>query len=81
LTGIPVSFTSFNPIFTDFTIDYTINTVGQTPIVFSNPLGPFTVPTPITGDYKLTGFTYHDGAAVLNASADSRSTRFLNSGK
>ena len=58
--GIPVSFTSFDPITLNYTLNYTINSVAQ-PVINVTSL-PYTLPTPIPGAYKLTGFTYNNGA-------------------
>jgi hypothetical protein len=58
--GIPVSFTSFDPITLNYTLNYTINSVSQ-PAINVTSL-PYTLPTPIPGAYKLTGFTYNNGA-------------------
>ena len=58
--GIPVSFTSFNPITLNYTLVYTINGVTQ-PTINVTSL-PYTLPTPVPGGYKLTGFTYNNGA-------------------
>ncbi len=73
--GIPVSFTSFNPIILNYTLDYTINGTPQ-PTINVTSL-PYTLPTPVPGAYKLTGFTYNNGAnigvvdpTVVNAYAD-----------
>ncbi len=58
--GIPVSFTSFDPITLNYTLNYTINSVAQ-PVINVTSL-PYTLPTPIPGAYKLTGFSYNNGA-------------------
>ncbi len=60
--GIPVSFTSFDPIPLNYTLDYTINGVPQ-PTVNITSL-PYTLPTPTAGVYQLTGFTYNNGATI-----------------
>ncbi len=60
--GIPVSFTSFNPITLNYTIDYTINGVDQ-PTINVTSL-PYIMPTPVPGAYKLTGFSYNNGADI-----------------
>ena len=60
--GIPVSFTSFNPINLNYTLDYKINGVAQ-PTINVTSL-PYTLPTPVPGAYKLTGFTYNNGANI-----------------
>jgi hypothetical protein len=73
--GIPVSFTSYNPINLNYTLSYTINDVPQ-PIVNITSL-PYTLPTPVPGAYKLTAFTYNNGLntgvvniTVVNVYAD-----------
>ncbi|MDX9928671.1 MAG: HYR domain-containing protein, partial [Bacteroidales bacterium] len=58
--GIPVNFSSFTPILLDFTLDYTINGVIRPTITVSSL--PYVLPTPMPGEYKLTGFTYNNGA-------------------
>ena len=58
--GIPVSFTSFNPINLDYSLDYTINGAVQ-PTINVVSL-PYTLPTPVPGEYQLTAFTYNNGA-------------------
>jgi hypothetical protein len=58
--GIPVSFTSFDPITLNYTLNYTINSVAQ--LVINITSLPYTLPTPIPGAYKLTGFSYNNGA-------------------
>jgi hypothetical protein len=60
--GIPVSFASFNPINLYYTLDYTINGAVQ-PTINVTSL-PYTLPTPVPGAYKLTGFTYNNGANI-----------------
>ncbi len=62
MTGIPVTFTSFDPITLDYTLTYTIDDATQ-PVVTVTAL-PYTLPTPVTGSYKLTGFTYSDGVGI-----------------
>ena len=57
--GIPVSFTSFDPITLNYTLDYSINSVPQPQINVTSL--PYTLPTPVPGAYKLTGFTYNNG--------------------
>jgi hypothetical protein len=60
--GIPVSFTSFNSINLNYTLNYTINGVVQ-PTINVMSL-PYTLPTPVPGAYKLTSFTYNNGANI-----------------
>ena len=57
--GIPVTFTSYNPINLNYTLSYTINSVLQ-PVVNITSL-PYTLPTPVPGAYELTAFTYNNG--------------------
>ncbi len=57
--GILISFTSYFPINLNYTLDYTINGVAQ-PTVTVTAL-PFTLPTPVAGTYRLTGFKYNNG--------------------
>lgn len=57
--GIPVSFTTFNPISLNYTLGYTINGVPQ-PVINVTSL-PYALPTPVPGAYRLTGFTYNNG--------------------
>ena len=68
--GIPVSFSSFNPIDLNYTLDYTINGVPQPTITVTSTT--FVLPTPVPGAYKLTGFTYHTGN-VINTGVVTRS--------
>jgi hypothetical protein len=58
--GIPVSFTSFDPITLNYTLNYTINGTAQPTINITSL--PYSLPTPVPGAYKLTGFTYNNGA-------------------
>ena len=68
--GIPVTFTYPGPIPFDYTLTYTINGAAQTPITITSGMVPYTLPTLVPGDYKLTGFTYNSGASngVVDAS-------------
>ena len=59
-TGIPVSFVSFNPITLNYILSYTINNVPQTDITVTSL--PYTMPTPVTGTYRLTGFRFNNGS-------------------
>ncbi|HLN56399.1 MAG TPA: gliding motility-associated C-terminal domain-containing protein [Bacteroidales bacterium] len=70
LSGIPVTFSAFDPISPDFTINYSINNVAQPPVVFSSTLPPYILTTPAYGDYKLTGFTYYEGAVLKTGVVD-----------
>jgi len=58
-SGIPLVFTSFNPINLNYTIGYTINGTPQTPVTVTAL--PFTLPTPSPGIYKLTSFRFNNG--------------------
>lgn len=60
--GIPVVFTSFNPISLNYTIGYTINGTPQVPITVTAL--PFTLPTPSPGIYKLTSFKFNNGSGT-----------------
>lgn len=62
LGGIPVTFTSFDPISLNYTLGYTIDNVPQTPVTVSSL--PFVLPTPSAGAYKLTSFTYNNGSGT-----------------
>nr|MCU0472508.1 HYR domain-containing protein [Bacteroidales bacterium] len=62
MAGIPVSFTSFNPINLDYTLDYSVNGAAQ-PTINVTTL-PYFLPTPVPGAYRLTGFTYNNGANI-----------------
>ncbi|MBK7712899.1 MAG: hypothetical protein IPJ37_19655 [Bacteroidales bacterium] len=57
--GIPVRFTSFNTIPLNYTLDYTVDGVSQTPVVVSSL--PYSLPTVVPGVYQLTGFKYNNG--------------------
>jgi len=57
--GIPVSFTSFDPINLTYTLDYTIDGVAQPTITVTSL--PYVLPTPEAGAYVLTGFKYNSG--------------------
>jgi hypothetical protein len=59
--GIPVKFTSFNPITLPYSLDYTLDGVAQTTITVNSL--PYTLPTPAAGTYQLTGFKYN-GATI-----------------
>ena len=59
-SGIPVDFAYYNPISLNYTLDYTINGAAQ-PTINVTSL-PYTLPTPISGVYKLTNFTFNNGA-------------------
>ncbi len=62
ITGIPVSFTSFDPINLNYTLGYSVNGSPQTPVTVS--VLPYTLPTLSEGVYKLTSFTYNNGAGT-----------------
>jgi len=59
-SGIPVNFSSYTPINLNYTLSYTLNGLAQ-PIVAISSL-PYLLPTPVPGNYQLTGFTYNNGA-------------------
>lgn len=60
--GIPVTFSVFTPITLNYTLDYTIDGVAQPTITITSL--PYTLPTPVAGAYKLTNFTYNNGADI-----------------
>ena len=59
-SGIPVDFAYYDPISLNYTLDYTIDGAAQ-PTINVTSL-PYTLPTPISGVYKLTNFTFNNGA-------------------
>lgn len=61
-SGIPVSFVSQFAISLNYTLSYTVNGIAQTPVVVSSL--PYILPTPVPGNYKLTGFTYNNGSGT-----------------
>ncbi len=61
-SGIPVTFVSFNPINLNYTLSYTIDNVPQADIIVSSL--PYTMPTPVAGTYRLTGFLYNNGTGT-----------------
>ncbi len=58
--GIPVSFTSFGTINLNYTLNYTLDGVPQTQVNVTSL--PYTLPAATPGAYKLTAFTYNNGA-------------------
>ena len=60
--GIPVTFTTHVPISLNYTLDYTVNGTLQSTIIVSSL--PYVLPTPVPGSYRLTGFTYNNGADI-----------------
>jgi hypothetical protein len=56
--GIPVNIITHSTINLNYTINYTINGVAQTPLVVTSL--PAKLPTPVAGTYQLTGFTYNN---------------------
>ncbi len=60
--GIPIRFTSFSPINLNYTLDYTIDGVPQATVTVTSL--PYVLPTPVSGVYQLTGFTYNNGAGT-----------------
>ncbi len=59
-SGIPVSFAYFDPIGLNYTLDYTINGTPQSTENVTSL--PYTLPTPVSGIYKLTNFTFNNGS-------------------
>ena len=57
--GIPVKFVTYITINLNYTLTYTINGVAQAPVTVSSL--PYLLPTPVSGDYKLTSFKYNNG--------------------
>lgn len=60
--GIPVTFTSFNPINLNYILSYTINGNPQTDLSVTSL--PYILPTPVSGAYRLTGFRYNNGSGT-----------------
>ena len=60
--GIPVTFTSINPITLNYTLDYTIDGVQQPTVTITSL--PYTLPSTTVGTYQLTGFTYNSGGGI-----------------
>lgn len=67
--GIPVSFVFPSSIPLNYVLNYTINGIAQAPVTVSSI--PYILPTPSTGIYTLTGFTYNNGTltGVVDASS------------
>jgi hypothetical protein len=61
-SGIPVGFAYYDPISLNYSLDYTIDGIAQ-PTINVTSL-PFTLPTPFTGVYQLTNFTYNNGSGT-----------------
>ena len=61
-SGIPVSFISLVLPPLNYTLNYTINGIAQTPVTVSSL--PYILPTSTPGSYTLTGFTYNNGAGI-----------------
>ena len=61
-SGIPVTFTAPSAIPFNYTLNYTRDGAAQTPIIITPAMIPYTLPTPVPGTYKLTGFMYNTGA-------------------
>lgn len=59
--GIPVSFTATGAIPFDYILEYTIDGTPQTPITITSGDLPYTLPTPVAGEYQLTSFRYDSG--------------------
>jgi hypothetical protein len=62
LEGIPVTFTTSEPIAFNYVLSYSINGVLQTPATVSAL--PFVLPTPAVGEYELISFTYNNGTGT-----------------
>jgi len=60
--GIPLEFSSSLPISLNYSLSYTIDGIAQTPATVSSL--PYTLPTTIAGVYRLTAFTYNNGAGT-----------------
>ncbi|MGQ1946924.1 glycine-rich domain-containing protein [Geofilum sp. OHC36d9] len=61
-SGIPVTFTSSDPIGFDYVLTYSIDGVEQAPVTVSAV--PYVLPTDQAGDYQLISFSYNTGAAT-----------------
>lgn len=61
-SGIPLSIVSFTPINLNYILSYTVNGVVQPDITITSL--PYTLPTPVQGSYRLTGFRYNNGAGT-----------------
>ncbi|MCB2220634.1 MAG: T9SS type A sorting domain-containing protein [Bacteroidetes bacterium] len=59
-SGIPVGFAYYEPISLNYSLDYTIDGIPQPTIAVTSL--PYTLPTPFTGVYQLTNFTFNNGA-------------------
>ena len=53
---------SFNPINLNYILSYSINNVAQTDIIVTSL--PYTMPTPVSGTYRLTGFRFNNGTGI-----------------
>jgi hypothetical protein len=62
--GIPVTFTSPGPIPFNYTLNYTIGGISQAPVTITPGMIPYTLPTPSSGVYILSGFTYNNGLGI-----------------
>lgn len=71
--GIPVKFTSFNPITLPYSLDYTLDGVAQTTLAVNSL--PYTLPTPAAGTYELTGFKYN-GATISGVVSNTSVTAY-----
>jgi hypothetical protein len=60
--GIPLTFTSFDPINLNYTLDYTYNGVPQSTKTVTSL--PYTLPTPAAGNYALTAFKHDNGTVA-----------------
>lgn len=60
--GIPISFISFTPINLEYTLSYSIDNIPQTDVVVTSL--PYTMPAPVAGVYRLTGFRFNNGSGT-----------------
>jgi len=60
--GIPVTFVYPFALPFNYTLNYTIDGIAQPQVAVSST--PYILPTPTPGVYKLTGFTYNNGAGT-----------------
>lgn len=60
--GIPIELSTTVPTPAIYVISYSVNGVSQNDISISS--FPYTLPTPVTGEYALSGFTYANGIGI-----------------
>ncbi|WP_068474910.1 T9SS type A sorting domain-containing protein [Saccharicrinis aurantiacus] len=60
--GIPIEITTTVPAPFDYLISYTIDGVSQAAVTISSL--PYSLPTPVAGEYELTAYTYDGGSSV-----------------